>query len=70
VIDEIAKRENVGATDEDVEGILRSIALRTGLSVDEARARAEKSEEIGRWRRDILRNKVLDFLYQNADVQG
>jgi trigger factor len=70
VIDEIARRENLEATDEDIDGILRSIALRAGISVEEARARAEKSEETGRWRRDILRNKVLDFLYQNAEVQG
>jgi trigger factor len=69
VIDEIARREKITAKDEDIDEILGSIALRAGISKDEARSRAEKSEEVGRWRRDIVRNKVLDFLYKNADVQ-
>ena len=71
MIDEIAKRESIVAKDEEIEEILEiDRASDAGISVEEARARAEKADEIGRWRRDIVRNKVLDFLYKNADVQG
>ena len=69
IVDEIAKREGIVAKDEEIEEILGSIAARSGISIEEARTRAEKSDETIRWRRDIIRNKVLDFLYQNADVE-
>jgi trigger factor len=70
IIDEIAKRENISAKDEEIEGILEAVAARGGISLEDARSRAAKSDEPSRWRRDIIRNKVLDFLYQNADVQS
>jgi trigger factor len=70
IVDEIAKRENIAAEEKDIEAILAALAKRKGISVEEARAEAAKSEETGRWRRDIVRNKVLDFLFRNAEVEG
>ncbi|MFZ1946452.1 MAG: trigger factor [bacterium] len=70
IVDEIAKRESIVAKDEEIEEILSAIAVRAGIPVEEARSRAAKSDEPTRWRRDIVRNKVLDFLYQKADLQG
>ena len=69
IVDEIAKRESLTAKDEEIEEILQAVAARGGISVEEARSRLAKSDEPSRWRRDIIRNKVLDFLYQNAEVQ-
>jgi trigger factor len=70
IVDEIAKREGIVAEDEEIEEIISAVALRAGISVEEARSRAAKADEPSRWRRDIVRNKVLDFLYKNADLQG
>jgi trigger factor len=70
IVDEIAKREGVRVSDGEIEGILRSVAVRAGISIEEARKRAEASEETDRWRREMLRDKVLDLLLENADVKG
>jgi trigger factor len=69
IVDEIAKRENITVGDNEIEDILKSIAARTGITVEQARRRATESEEIGRWRRDIIRNKVLGLLLEHADIQ-
>jgi len=70
VIDEIAKRESISVEEKEIEEILEAVAARRGTSVADARAEADKSDEPDRWRREIIRNKVLDFLFQNAEVQG
>jgi trigger factor len=69
IIDDISRREKIAVGDDEIEEVLKSIADRAGISVDEARRRAAESEEIGRWRRDILKGKVLDFLLEHADVK-
>jgi trigger factor len=69
IIDDIAKREKITVGDDEIEEVLKSIANRTGISIDEARRRAAESDEVGRWRRDILKGKVLDFLLEHADVK-
>ncbi|HVP57305.1 MAG TPA: hypothetical protein VMU02_04360, partial [bacterium] len=70
VVDEIARRESISVEEKEIEEILEALAARRGISVESARAEAEKSDEPGRWRREIVRNKVLDFLFRNAEVQG
>jgi trigger factor len=69
IIDDIAKRETITVEDGEIEEVLKSIADRTGITIDEARRRAAESDEVGRWRRDILKGKVLDFLLEHADVK-
>jgi trigger factor len=69
IIDDIAKRERIAVRDDEIEEVLKSVADRTGISIDEARRRAAESDEIARWRRDILKGKVLDFLLEHADVK-
>ena len=54
--------------DAEIEEIIGTVAARAGLSVEEARRKAAESDEISRWRRDILKNKVLDFLKEQAEV--
>ena len=53
----------------EIEEIIQTVAARAGLSVEETRRKAAESEEIGRWRRDVLKNKVLDFLKEQAEVE-
>jgi trigger factor len=69
VIDDIAEREKIAVSEAEIEEIIKSIADRSGLPLEEARRRASESEEMDRWRRDLLKNKVLDFLVQNAEVE-
>ncbi len=69
IIVEIARREGIKVKDDDINLIARSIAERAGLSVDEVMKRARESDEIGRWRQDIIRQKVLDFLYEHAEAE-
>ena len=69
IIDDIAKREKITVGDDEIEEVLKSVAERSGISIDETRRRAAESDEIGRWRRDILKGKVLDFLLEHADVK-
>jgi trigger factor len=69
VLDDIAKRENIAVEAADIERVLESVAGQSGISVEEARKRATESDDISRWRREILKNKVLDFLLEHADVK-
>ena len=68
IIDDIAEREGIKVEDAEIEEIIGTVAARAGLSVEEARRKAAESDEISRWRRDILKNKVLDFLKEQAEV--
>jgi trigger factor len=69
VVVEIAERENIVVEDSEIHAILKSIADRAGVSSEEVRKRAADSDEIGRWRRNILKNKVLDFLLEHAEIE-
>jgi trigger factor len=69
VIDDIAEREGIAVDEAQIDEIIATVAQRSGLSVEEARRRAAESEEMDRWRRDLLRNKVLDFLVEHAEVE-
>jgi trigger factor len=69
IIDDIAEREGITVDEAQVEEMIKTISQRSGLSLEETRRRAAESEEMDRWRRDILRNKVLDFLMEHAKVE-
>lgn len=70
IIADIAERENIVVEQSDIEAILTTIAGRSGTPVEEVRKKAVESDEIDHWRRDVLKRKVLDFLYANAEVEG
>ena len=70
ILADIAERENIVVEDSDIEAILTTIAGRSGTSIEEVRKKASESDEINHWRRDVLKRKVLDFLYANAEVEG
>jgi trigger factor len=69
IIDDIAKRETIRVQEAEIEEVLKSVASQAGVSVDEARKRANESEQLDRWRRDILKRKVLDFLFEHAEIE-
>jgi trigger factor len=70
IIADIAERESIVVEDSDIEAIIATIAARSGKPADEVRKQASESDEIDHWRRDVLKKKVLDFLYANAEVTG
>jgi len=70
IIADIAERESIVVEDSDIEAIITTIAGRSGTPVEEVRKKASESDEIDHWRRDVLKKKVLDFLYANAEVEG
>ncbi len=70
IIADIAERESIVVEDGDIEAILTTIAGRSGTPVEEVRKKATESDEIDHWRRDVMKKKVLDFLYANAEVEG
>jgi trigger factor len=69
IVDDIAKREKITVQEAEIEAVLKSVADQNGVSVDEARKRADESDDFSRWRRDILKKKVLDFLLEHAEVE-
>jgi trigger factor len=69
IIDDIAERESIKVEDREIDEIVGMVAARAGISLEEARRKAAESDEMSRWRRDILKNKVLDFLKEQAEVE-
>lgn len=69
VVVEIAKREGIKVEDSEIESLARSIAERVGRSTEEVMKIAKQRNEIGRWRQDMMRDKVLAFLYENALIE-
>jgi len=71
IINEICKQENIEVSDEDVEKQLESIAQRYGMPVERIRPELEKRDEgFQNLRSDVLGNKVMDFLLENAKIKG
>ncbi len=70
VVVEIAKREGIKVDDSEIEAIARSIAERVGKSTEEVMRIAREKNEIGKWRQDMIREKVLNFLFENAVIEN
>lgn len=69
IIDEIAKREGIAVEQADLEEVISSFAERMNAPRDRVSDWANKSGEIRRWRYSIVRDKVLDFLLESAEVE-
>ena len=69
IIDDIARRENIKVENSEIEEVMTTIANQTGTSIDETRKRAAENDDISRWRRDMLKDKVLGFLLEHADIE-
>lgn len=68
VLDEIARREKIEATDEDVDQEVAQFAERAGRTPASVRARLEKEEGLERIRAGIQREKTMTWLIDKATV--
>lgn len=67
-LDAIARQENIVVTAAEVDAELEKIAEGTGKSAAALRAQLEKEERIYSFEQHLRRNKVLDFIYRNANI--
>jgi trigger factor len=68
VLDEIARRENLTVTDEDIQKDVEKYAERTGRTPAAMRARLEKEGALSRLAAGLRREKTVDFVLSRAHV--
>jgi trigger factor len=68
IVDEIARREGIEASDEDVEAEIEKFAERAGRTGAAVRARLEKEGALDRIRAGIRREKTVAWLLDHANV--
>jgi trigger factor len=68
VLDEVARREAVAVSPEDVEAEIARYAERTGRTPAAVRARLEKEGGIGRLYSGLRRERAIDFLLSRATI--
>lgn len=69
VLDEIAKREGLEATAEEVAAEIGQLAEGTGKSVAEVQKQFESAGRLGVLANDVLRRKALDVVVAKADIK-
>jgi len=69
VLDEIAKREQLEVTDEDLDAELQRYAEQTGHSVASIRARLQKDGELGRLAAGLRREKAVAHVMAKASIK-
>jgi len=67
-IDEVARRESIEATDEDVASEIEKFAERAGRTAQAVRARLEKEGALDRIRAGVRREKTVAWLVEHANV--
>lgn len=68
ILDEIARREHLTVTDEELDGEVEKFAASANQPIDTVRARLEKEGAIGRVYAGLRREKAIDFALGNATV--
>jgi len=68
ILDDIALKEKIEATDDDLEERIASIAQATARPKEEVRKYYEKENLLGGLSEEIKETKVLDFLLKQAEV--
>jgi trigger factor len=68
VLDEVAKREQIGVTDEDLGAELQRYADQTGHSLASIKARLENDGELGRIAAGLRREKALAYVLSKARI--
>jgi trigger factor len=66
VLDEVARREKIAATTDEIDAEVQRYADRTGQSASAVRARLEKEGGISRLYSGLRREKTVDFLLSKA----
>lgn len=67
-LDEIAKRENVAVTEEDIDAELQRYADQTGHSLASIRARLQKDGELARLAAGLRREKAVTLVVSKAKI--
>jgi trigger factor len=70
VLDEIARREGLTVTDDEVEAEIARFAERSGRTPAAVRARLEKEGGVARLYAGLRRDKTVDFLRSRATIVG
>jgi trigger factor len=70
VLDEVARREQITASDEDVAAEIEKFAERAGRTSAAVRARLEKEGALDRIRAGIRREKTVAWLLEHATITG
>lgn len=68
-LDEIARRENVTVSDEDLDAELQRYAEQTGHTVPSIKARLQKDGELGRLAAGLRREKAVSLVQSKARIQ-
>jgi trigger factor len=68
VLDEVARRENIAVTADEVEAEVGRFAERTGRTAPAVRARLEKEGGLGRLYTGLRREKAVTFLLTKATI--
>jgi trigger factor len=68
VLDEVARRESVAVTTDDIEAEVAKYAEQTGRTPAAVRARLEKEGGIGRLYSGLRRERAIDFLLSRATI--
>jgi trigger factor len=68
VLDEVARREGITVTEDDLESEMSRYAERTGRSAAAVRARLEKEGGLGRLASGLRREKTVSFLLSRATI--
>lgn len=69
VLDEIAKRDQIAVTDEDLDAELQRYAEQTGNNVASIRARLQKDGELGRLAAGLRREKTVTHVLSKAQIK-
>jgi len=68
IVDDIARREGVDASDEDLAAEIARFAERSGRTPAAVRARLEKEGALDRLRAGVRREKTMKWLVEHANV--
>lgn len=68
ILDEIAKLEDIGVDNKEIEDTFKIIASFQGRSVEEIRKHYKEKDLIDDLREEIRQGKVIDFIIRNADI--
>ena len=70
VLDEVARRENLAVSDEELEREVASFAERSGRTTAAVRAQLEKDGDLDRLRTGLRRERTVDFLMSRVTISG
>lgn len=68
VLDEVARRETIEVSDEDLDAEVARYAERSGRAVAAVRAQLEQDSGLSRLRHGLRRERTMDFLLANANI--